>query len=158
MSLRPQPRQHQLEQRQLGRSLRHPRVCVDTIDRLVLELGLDEVGVLAGPANEMRVSLLLSTPAFPQEGRQSSGSLPELHHEVVERSELGLLRLLGLDLRRRLGRELLDHGGVSEHEGLVLLLLEFGETDGEDDFVLQIDESKEMSQFDGRAEDGTTRR
>ena len=63
-------------------------------------------------------------------------SLPELHHEVVERSELSLFRLLGLDLRRRLGGELLDHSGVPEHESLVLFLLEFAEGDGENDLVL----------------------
>lgn len=112
VSPRSQSGQHELEQGQLGRRLGHPQVGCDRVDLAVLELWLDEVRVLA--------------------------RLPELHHQVVERPELRLLGLLGrLELGRSLGRELCDHGRVSEHERLVLLLLQLRQTDRQDDLVLK---------------------
>ena len=120
MSPLSQSRQHQLEQRQLGRGLGHPLVGCDRSDVAVLELWLDEVRVLA--------------------------RLPELHHQVVERAQLRLLSFLGrLELRRRFGRELLDHGSVSEHERLVLLLLQLGQRDGQDDLMLRRTEGRGRS-------------
>ena len=117
-----QARQHQLEERELGRRLGHPLVSLDRVDAAVLELRLDEVRMLA--------------------------RLSELHHQVVERSQLRLPRLLGLELGRRLGRQLLNHRRVSQHERLVLLLLQLGQTDRQDDLVLQ-EQGREGSRQSG---------